>query len=198
VQEKNEHIPDRALLAEIANGSEASFSVLAHSIYKRLFPFTVSLVKSEAEADDVMQDLFLKIWLNRTTLTTLDNPFGWIYTVLSHTISNHLRTKIRHELKLNKVKTITTYHLEEELDARFTESLIDEAARLLPEKRKQVFLLNKKEGLSRKEIAERLHISENTVRNQLAEAIRFIRERLEHHGDLSIPILIIIAISLFL
>ena len=195
MQKKNEYIPDRALLAEIANGSEASFSVLAHSIYKRLFPFTVSLVKSEAEADDVMQDLFLKIWLNRTTLTTLDNPFGWIYTVLSHTISNHLRTKIRHELKLNKLKTITTYHLEEELDARFTESLIDEAARLLPEKRKQVFLLNKKEGLSRKEIAERLNVSENTVRNQLSKAVQFLREQLDYNGDLSLPVFFILYFS---
>ena len=195
MQKKNEYIPDRALLAEIANGSEASFSVLAHSIYKRLFPFTVSLVKSEAEADDVMQDLFLKIWLNRTTLTTLDNPFGWIYTVLSHTISNHLRAKIRHELKLNKLKTITTYHLEEELDARFTESLIDEAARLLPEKRKQVFLLNKKEGLSRKEIAERLNVSENTVRNQLSKAVQFLREQLDYNGDLSLPVFFILYFS---
>lgn len=198
MQEKSEHIPDKALLADIANGSDESFACLVHTIYKKLFPFTMSLVKSEAEADDVLQDVFLKIWLNRAVLPTLDNPLGWIYTVLSHTISNHLRAKIRRELRLNSLTTVTAYHLEEELDARFIESLIDEAARLLPEKRKQVFLLNKKEGLSRKEIAERLHISENTVRNQLAEAVRFIRERLEHHGGLSIPILIIIVISLFL
>lgn len=194
MNELKEHIIDGALLAEVAKGNEDAFASLVHRLYKKLFPITVSLIKSETEADDILQEVFLKIWLHRSTLTSLENPVGWVYTIVANTASNQLRSKIRRELKIKTFssQSAITEEIEDEIDVKFTQSLIDEAVNLLPQKRKLVFVLSKKEGLSRKEIADRLHISENTVRNQLVEALQFIRDHLKYKGDLTIPAILIL------
>ncbi len=182
------------MLADIAGGNEGVFARFVHGLYKKLFPFTVSLIKSEAEADDILQEVFLKIWLHRSSIPSIENPVGWVYTIIANTASNHLRSRIRRELTVKKFNSqvAVTEEIEGEIDARFTQSLIDEAISLLPEKRKIVFLLSKKEGLSRREIATRLNISENTVRNQLSEAIHYVHEHLSRKSDPFFSFLLIV------
>lgn len=180
-----QHIIDITLFERLANGDEDAFAAIVHTIYKRLFPFAVSLVKSEAEADDLMQEVFLKIWLHRTEFTHIENPVGWIHTVVANTAANHIRSQLRREQRNLKfqLQTEEQVGIEDHLDAKFTQSLIDDTVSLLPAKKKQVYLLSRREGLSRKEIAARLNISENTVRNQLSEAIQFIRNQISQKGD---------------
>lgn len=185
MNENKDYIVDKATLDDIVAGNESTFGKLVHELYKKLFPFTASLLRSEAEADDVLQEAFLKIWLHRSSLVGIENPSGWIFTVVANTASNHLRSKIRRELTVKKFSSqaVTTENIVEEIDARFTQFLIDEAVNQLPEKRKLVFLLSKKEGLSRREIAARLNISENTVRNQLSEAIHSVHSHLQRKNN---------------
>lgn len=194
MKENKEYIVDKAMLADIAGGNEGVFTRFVHGLYKKLFPFTVSLIKSEAEADDILQEVFLKIWLHRSSIPAIENPVGWVYTIIANTASNHLRSRIRRELTVKKFnnQVAVTEEIEGEIDARFTQSLIDEAVSLLPEKRKLVFLLSKKEGLSRREIATRLNISENTVRNQLSEAIHSLHEHLSRKSDSIFSFLLIV------
>lgn len=188
-----EYITDTKLLADVARGSEDAFARLVHSLYKKFYPFTVSLIKSETEADDILQEVFLKVWLNRSMLPGIESPFGWICTVIANTASNHLRSRIRRELNIQKFSSLlpASDEIESSIDAKFTQSLINEAVSMLPEKRKIVFLLSKREGLSRREIAERLNISENTVRNQLTEALHFVQEHLSRPSDKMLFLLLI-------
>lgn len=194
MKENTEYIVDKTVLADIALGNEEVFAKFVHGLYKKFFPLTVSLIKSTSEADDLLQEVFLKIWLHRSSLPAIENPLGWICRIIANTASNYLRSRIRRELNMHRFNKQTTVveEIEDQIDAKFTQSLIDEAVSLLPKKRKLVFLLSKKEGLSRKEIADRLNISENTVRNQLAEAIHSVYEHLSHKGDAIIPFLIVL------
>lgn len=194
MKENTEHIIDTSTFEGVAWGSEEAFSTLVHILYRKFSPFVISLVKSDTDADDVMQEVFLKIWLHRVSMQHIENPMGWIFKVIANTAANHIRTRLREELRIKAVRSqpAVINELEEELQVKFTQSLIDEAVGLLPEKRKLVFLLSKKEGLSRKEIAERLNISENTVRNQLSEAVRFIRDQLHYRGELILPFILIL------
>ena len=189
MKKETQNTIDSALFDRLARGEEEAFGRIVHAIYEKLFSFTVSLVRSEAEADDIMQEVFLKIWLHRASFATIENPVGWIHTVIANTASNHLRALLRRELRIKKLQdqAAPVAGIEDQLDAKFTQSLIDEVVSRLPAKRKQVFLLSRREGLSRKEIASLLNISENTVRNQLAEAMQFIQERMDRRGDLTAP-----------
>lgn len=182
---------DSIMLSSLAQGNEEAFAKFVHIMYKKLFPFTVSLIKSAAEADDILQEVFVKVWLNRSSLAAVDNPLAWMHKVAANTTSNHLRSKLRRELSIKELgKQITaTEEIEEVIDAKFTQTLVEEAVGQLPAKRKLVFLMSKKEGLSRREIAAKLQISENTVRNQLSEAVKFIHDYLGQKGNPILPLL---------
>ncbi|CAL1516328.1 RNA polymerase sigma-70 factor [Chitinophaga sp. MM2321] len=188
-----QHI-DSDLFARLAQDDEEAFTQIVHFFYKKMLPIAISLVKSETVARDIMQDVFLKLWLNRALMTTIENPAAWLNVVVSNTTSNYMRAQLRYELRV-KHSAAQTPEAEEiwtDLDARFTKSLIDDAIAELPTKRKTVFLLSRREGLSRKEIASRLNISENTVRNQLTDALQFIQEHLKRKGVFLIPPVIIL------
>ena len=189
-----EHI-DKALFARMAGGEEEAFRQIVRIYHRKWMPLTLSLARSESEARDIMQEVFLKLWLHRETLADIDNPGAWLRTVIANTASNHIRSQLRYELRNKKLiagVTDETDALDQQLDARFAQSLIDEAVALLPAKRKQVFLLSRREGLSRQEIAVRLNISEHTVRNQLSEAIAFIQDHLRRKGGLIIPAILLL------
>ena len=193
MKENKDYIVDKTMLDDIAAGNEVVFGKFVHQLYQRLFPYTITLVRSEMEADDVLQEAFLKIWLHRSSLSNVENPAGWVYTIIANTAANHLRSRIRHELKVKKfnMQAVVSEEIVGEIDAKFTQTLIDEAVNQLPEKRKLVFLLSKKEGLSRKEIAKQLNISENTVRNQLSEAIHSVHQHLQRKNDSVFSFLVI-------
>ncbi|HJU46292.1 MAG TPA: RNA polymerase sigma-70 factor [Chitinophagaceae bacterium] len=185
---------DKELFLGLSRGDEDAFRTIVTFYHQRFLPTTISLVKSEPMARDIMQEVFLKLWQKREALAEVEHPFTWLKTVVSNTTSNHIRSQLNYELRNKKLisETPEISEIEEDLDAKFTQSLIDEAVLELSPKRKQVFLLSRREGLSRKEIAERLNISENTVRNQLAEAIEFVQNYLRKRGGYIIPAAVLI------
>lgn len=194
MEENDQHI-DKELFSRMSQGEEEAFRQIVRFYHKKLLPITISLVRSESEARDIMQEVFLKLWLNRSELAQVENPGGWLRVVIAHTTSNHIRSQLRYELRNKKMidsSADETDNLLEQLDASFAQSLINEAIIRLPAKRKQVFLLSRREGLSRQEIARKLDISENTVRNQLSEATVFIQDYLRQKGALIIPAILLL------
>ncbi|CAL1516783.1 RNA polymerase sigma-70 factor [Chitinophaga sp. MM2321] len=185
---------DIDLFTRLSRGDEAAFSEIVHFYYKRFLSAIVFLTKSKPEAQDIMQDVFLKLWLYRKDLHTVENPKAWIRRILLNTTSNHIRARLRYELKIENLAVHIPGNVEmiDELEALSTQRSIDKAVDRLPQKRRQIFLMSRREGLSRKEIAQQLNISENTVRNQLVEALNFIREYLKCEGIALTPAIIIL------
>jgi RNA polymerase sigma-70 factor (family 1) len=179
------HHTDLALFARIAEGDEGAFRLFFHRYNELMYPFVLSLVKSEADAREVMQEVFLKLWVQRGTLTAVDNPGGWLRTVLTNGAYDFLRQQARYEMRLSKFEALQAPEEDnfwQQLDAREARKLVQEALRLLPLRRRQIFQLNKMEGFNRREIAEQLQISENTVRNQLVEAVAFVQNYLRKNS----------------
>lgn len=184
---------DKELFLRLSQGDEEAFREIVSFCHDKFLPVAISLVKSEQGARDALQEVFLKLWLNRAKLADIENPGAWLWVTATNVTTNYVRSQLRHELRVKKlIDTVPeTEDVLEELDVRFTQSLIDEAVSKLPAKRKTVFLLSRREGLSRKEIASQLNISENTVRNQLAEAIGSIQDYLRKNGGLVIPVVLL-------
>ena len=181
-----------ALFKRIADGDEAVFRHIFHHYNQKLFPVVLDLVRSEPDAREVIQEVFIKIWLNRASLPSMANPGGWLYTVACNAAYDFLRSKATYQLKIRQLSTPELDEdLERQLDAKYTKALIDEAVARLPQRRREVFQLARLQGYSRKEIAEKLDISENTVRNQLVEAVAFVQEYLQKHASLYLPAVVI-------
>jgi RNA polymerase sigma-70 factor (family 1) len=181
-----------ALFKRIAEGDEGAFREVFHYYNKKLFPVVVSLVRSETDAREIIQEVFIKYWLNRASLPGMTNPGGWLYTVACNVAYDFLRSRATYQLKLRQLPAIDMDRdLEEQLDAKYTKALIDEAVAQLPHRRRQVFQMARLDGYSRKEIAEKLDISEHTVRNQLVEALAFVQEYVEKHASVYLPAIVI-------
>ena len=191
---------DRILFARIATGDESAFETLFHTHNRRLFPFVLSITKNEADTKEVIQDIFLKVWLKRETLPTVENPGAWLHTVAANAAYEHLRKEARYALRLQNVAADTRANetnlsdIHEQFDRREIRDLIREAVDKLPARRRRVFQMARLEGYSRKEIAETLGISENTVRNQLTEAAEFVHEYILKNGPLYLPMLLIVGL----
>jgi len=135
------------------------------------------MTRSDSLAQEIVQEIFMKIWQNRSMLPELINPESYFFTCLYRRIFRHYK-KLALERKLLQViaespgfQNIT----DETVIANESEKLIRMALAKLPPQQQLVFKMSKQDGLSRKQIAEKLQISPNTVRNHLAHAIQFIK-----------------------
>ncbi len=194
---------DRLLFAKIASSDEQAFERIFDKYTAILYPYILELVEVEADAKEIIQEVFLKVWLKRDTLASIENPGGWLYTVAANEAYLHFRKEARYTKRLQKVAADSTAaaidpnlsDIHEQFDTREVKTLIADAVKQLPIRRRQVFQMSRLEGYSRKEIAETLGISENTVRNQLADAVEFIQDYIIKNKSLYLPALLIGLIS---
>lgn len=161
-----------------SEGDAIGFEMFFDAYKTRVFRLAVKMLKSEAEAEEIVQDVFLSIWTARERLNKIGDPEAYLFTVTYNAIYKRLK-KISRSRELlqsvlsNLIQSQNT--TEETVSANEIERLMHEAIRQLPPQQRAVYELNKEEGLSYREIAEHLHLSPNTVRNHLAEAMKAIR-----------------------
>ena len=127
--------------------------------YPRLYQFSKSILKMESEIEDVLQEVFLKIWLNRHKIQHTETFNAYIYTITKHEVLNLIRSKLkdhnfREQLYLYAVAE--EYQFQSKLEFEEIKSGIDRIVSNLPEKRQQIFILSRTNGLSNKEIAQQL------------------------------------------
>lgn len=184
-------VPDeRIYWKKVAEGDEMAFRKIFHSYNQRLFPFVLKMVKEEVAAEEIVQDTFIKIWENRASIGEMENPGGYVFTISTNKTLNYLKkaandTRLREKLLL-RVKDEQNY-AEELLAYKESNELIKGLVELLPPQRKLIYHLSREEGLGYDDIAAQLKISRHTVKNQLVDALRFLRTELKK-ADRHIPV----------
>ena len=185
---------DRVLFSQIASGDETAFRTLYHRYNAVLARAVMKLLRSETAAAEVLQEVFLKVWLQRDTLVNIENPGGWLYTLASNyslTLLRQYAREKKHTQELPEEDIQDYQDLSEKFYAKELQGIIKHAIEALPASRREVFLLSMVDGKSRREIAETLAISEHTVKNQLLAARKFIREYLELKTGNPLPMLLL-------
>jgi len=183
---------DKALFERIATDDEAAFSVLFFRYTARLAPFVTRLLQSERWSEEIVQDVFMRLWQNRQQLASIEHPGAYLYQMASNRTLDYIKRNAR-DVKLQYyaarwVKGVAD-HPDAQRDFHEIENLLKEAVNQLPAQRRKVYQLVREEGLSHAEIAARLQISKHTVRNHVAEALQEIRTYLREHGVMVIFLL---------
>jgi RNA polymerase sigma-70 factor (family 1) len=179
-QERNE---ERKMLESLAQGSTEAFTHFFDLYRRRVFTVALKFLKSRELAEEVVQDVFLKVWRRREELARILNFEAYLFTMARHQIFDSLRdlaeeTKAKQEFVHDIRSASTTDQLVVE---RQYEEILQSVVNLLPPQQKQIFHLAKREGLSHQAIAEQLKISRLTVKAHMAKALQTIRQTFQHH-----------------
>ena len=169
------------LLPRIQNGDLKAFEQL-YDLYKfQVFNFCYSILKSNADSQEVVQDTFLKIWQSRGQFEEVVSFNGFLYRIAKNLTLNKIRRKSGQPIYFDDLKDDLSVlnQTEDEVLYQDMKEILDSAIEALPKGRQEIFRLSREEGLSNEEIAQRLNISINTVKGQMRKALSFLKSYLE-------------------
>ena len=171
---------ERELIRLLKEGDREAFSLLYKRYWEKVYSFCRLYLTGKDKAEDVVQEVFVKLWDARDFLQE-DQPFkGFLFIITRNLIFNQYRKNVNEEVyKMTVLSAMEeSYTVEEEIDAGNLREYIDLLIDDLPERRREIFNLSRKENKSHKEIAELLHISEKTVENQIREALKYLKRNI--------------------
>jgi RNA polymerase sigma-70 factor (family 1) len=180
------------LLVRVAAGDQAAFRLLYNEHWQNIYGVAFVLTRSTTLAEDMVQEVFAKVWLKRDELPKVEKFREWLFLVARNHIFNELRRQRRDDRLVgglvNYFATQRDGHEqiadpEQALLHKESSRLIRESIERLPAQQQTVYRMARDQGMTREQIAETLGLSTNTVRNHMTQALRSIREYLEKHAD---------------
>lgn len=166
---------------QINKGNKAAFEKMFLAYFEPLSKFAWRFVKSSHVAQELVQDVFLNIWENRTSLDARKNIKSYLYYAVRNEALNYIRDqetakKYNEQIGWLKSVPVTQMHDFDE-ESEFVQQA-KQAIKDLPEGARLIYKLNRKDGLTYREIAEVLEISPKTVESQMGRALKILRQRL--------------------
>jgi RNA polymerase sigma-70 factor (family 1) len=173
---------EKELCMRIADGDEAAFASLFYRYYPLLRPFILKFTNSADKTEEMLQETFMRVWLNRDQLPEIENLQAWIFTIASRQCLQAIRTELNHRKKLAVLQSRQTgWEPSTPLDATQLAEisrLISQAVNNMPPQRQRIYRMSREQGLKPAAIAEALSLSVTTVKNALVTALKDIRNHL--------------------
>ena len=186
-----ETIEEIELFNKVKNDDQCAYERLFKAHYESLCRFAFRFLEDKDEAEEVVQEVFCKIWDKRKSLSFTSSFKAYVFTSVRNKCFNHnehMKVRHQHQAHVKHTTSEADSGMLEEVDL---ERKIEEAVATLPEQCRKVFKMNRFEGLKYKEIAEQLGISPKTVENQMGKALKVMRVHLKDY--LTVLILVILA-----
>ncbi len=184
---------ENKLLISLSNGNEQSFFALYDQYSHALFSTIFQMVRDKQVSEEIVQDVFLKVWQKRASIDPNRSFKSWIFTIAKNDVISWYR-KLAKETAMQE----NLYQHFEQLYLMETESdihekqaeLLERALNTLSERRKEIFVLCKLEQKSYEEVAQKLNISVSTVSNAMVKSNQHIRQFVQDHYDEILVILV--------
>lgn len=185
---------EREELQRIASGDEAAFARVFNRYRNKIYSIGINLSKSVPVAEEIVQDVFLRIWVKRSSLEEIEHFESYLFIIVRnevHQVLQRMARQRQHLLQAGNALDRAANDTEQTVFSREYFSLLQQAiARLSPQQR-LVYQLIKEQGLKREEVASRLQLHPETVKTHLAQAVRNIRAFCHTHMELSILLLLL-------
>jgi RNA polymerase sigma-70 factor (ECF subfamily) len=170
------------LLNRFKKGDHTAFETIFERYSKQLYQFSFSYLKSEEAAEDIVQEVFIKIWNNRRELKTDTSFQSYLFTITLNSIRKYFNqlsrlNTLKHDILFDSTGLKPDF--DDRSDYQFILDKMEELIRQMPEKRREVFVKKKIEEKSLKEISEELNITTKTVEYHITEAMKFLKSEFE-------------------
>src|SRR5690554_6699322 len=176
-------IDNQKLAKQIKQGDIRAYELLFKAHYQALCNFANSYLNNLAESEDLVQEVFVKIWDKRHELNVTSSIKSYLFQGVKNSCFNHLKHQ-----KVQRKHKDHLFHQSEsstgstnQLETKQLSILIEEAIEKMPEKRREIFYLSRHEGLKYQEIADKLNISIKTVETQMGLALKHLRNELKSY-----------------
>lgn len=173
------------IVYDLKRDNEKSLEVLFDYYYPRLYNFSKTFLKIEDGIDDLLQEVFIKIWKNRKNINTTSNFNSFVFTITRNLLLNELRSRLNNKKmkdEIGKLSIAPEYDDFEKIEYDELKQQVESIVEQLPERQKEVFILSRTEGLSHNEIAEKLDITTKTVEYHISLALKTLKNRFKELG----------------
>lgn len=177
---------EKELVKQFKAGNEMAFELIFHRTKGKLMGFLKKVLPVGEDEESVMQEIYLKLWSKRTIVETDKNFETFLFTLARNMVIDVMRKRLSKQKYLENLYSQLKEGQKNSMDTLAAveyselEQKIFELINKLPEKRQEIFKLNRIEGLTYKEIAAKLDISENTVDTQIRKALTFLRSEMKN------------------
>jgi len=173
---------DESLVKRFASGDMKAFDSIYSAFDQKLQKFVLTLIKTLPDAEDIVQEVFVKVWENRENLKNYSSFDSYLFSIAYNTTISLLRTRVKENKYVEFVKSVQIEVDEFDFVEEFNSDEMNERINLLiekmPPRQREVFKMKYFESCSYKEIAETMGISINTVENQIVKSHKFLKENL--------------------
>lgn len=184
---------EKELLQRVANGDEIAFRSFYDMYYQVLATYIFRLTRSMNETEEIVHDVFLKIWMVRESLSAIENAKAYLFVVSRNHALNAIKRRLREVLQRQQWMQDTSNIMEttDNLDDDSLHSLIDKAIDQLPPQQRKAFLLSRREHFTYVEIAASMEISRETVKTYLKHATTTITKYMREHVGFLVMLLVV-------
>lgn len=176
---------DKNLVDLLQKGNVAAFDSLFEVYSPKLFGFANKYFQNVADSEELVQEVFVKVWENRKSLKSEHSFKSYLFTIALNQVRKHFNKKAVSLRYLESIQYETEPTENPLIAANNYETVLNQINLLIeqmPPRRREIFRKSKLEGKSSKEVAEELNITAGTVDNQVSEALRFIRSHLNNEN----------------
>lgn len=174
-------LSDIELTELLKNGDAAAYTVIYNRYFDSLYIHAYRRLNNKEEAQDIIHELFTQLWTKRESITIKSNLSNYLYSAVRNKILDlisHQQVESKYIGSLQNYMTYGACITDHSIREKQLAALIEKGIADLPPKMKEVFELSRKEKLSHKEIAEKLNLSEETVKKQVSNALKILRVKL--------------------
>lgn len=175
------NLPDETLLSRLKEGDEKAFTAIYIRYNKMLYVLAYKYLKDSFRAEDIVQQVFLKLWEARSLFAGAINLRNYLYTSAKNLILNEIRDNFS-DMEKNYAVIQNTPEFEDKLQSALEEKdLFQHFYKILaelPEQKRKVCLLKIRDNLSNQEVADKLHISVPTVKSHYSQAVKLLRDKM--------------------
>jgi RNA polymerase sigma-70 factor (family 1) len=174
---------DHSLLLRVAKEDETAFAMLIARYRRRVFTHALTFTARYEEAEELTQDIFIRIWQNRRTLDTIDSFADYLFILSRNHMVSYIRKRVK-ETRLPDPETLVEELLSPDLQLQVKElkEVIISGIAKMPPQQQAVFRLSRLDGLSYEEIAAQLGISRSTVKWHVIAGLNMLKQYIRQYG----------------